>query len=101
MDRITSQLKSLVLWSTYVLYSDIIPYEHTHTCTPSSPTPFLIALYSDPLHRIMRELMENIMKAPAGMQHVRAYLYGSLLYYLLLTKQEGGEGKKEGVWMVP
>ena len=67
-----------------------------HTFTPL-PQTLSSALYSGSLHGIMRGLMENIMKAPAGMQHIRAYLYGALLYYLLLTKQEGGEGRKEGV----
>ena len=32
--------------------------------------------------------MENVLKAPAAMQQAKAYLYGSLLYYLTMTKQE-------------
>ena len=57
----------------YVPHSDITPYEHTNACTPF-PTPtdaLLLAFYSGPLHSIMRDLMENIRKAPAGMQHSR------------------------------
>jgi len=74
---------------------NIPTHAHLHPPTPFLIDALLSALYSGPLHRIMRGLMENIMKAPAGMQHVRAYLYGALLYYLLLTKQEGGEGRRK------
>lgn len=78
------------------LYSHLhIPHNtHSHTLTDA----LLSALYSGPLHGIMRGLIENIMKAPAGMQRVRAYLYGALLYYLLLTKQEKGKDRSKGVW---
>ena len=38
--------------------------------------------------------MENILKSPAVMQQAKAYLYGSLLYYLTMTKQEGTEGQR-------
>ena len=103
MDRITSQLKSLILWSTYALHSEI-PYEHTHTCTPSSPHP-LPRRRSDSLIPLLWSTAQDHEGAD-GEHHEGscwdaarpAYLYGALLYYLLLTKQEGGEGRKEGVW---
>ena len=42
----------------------------------------------------MRGLMDNILKAPAAMQQARAYLYGSLLYYFTMTKQEDTGGQR-------
>ena len=78
----------------------ILTLSHPHILTIHlhAPTDALLSvLYSGPLHGIMRGLIENIMKAPAGMQRVRAYLYGALLYYLLLTKQEEGEDRRKGV----
>lgn len=42
----------------------------------------------------MQGLIDNILKAPAAMQQARAYLYGSLLYYLTMTKQEDSEGQR-------
>ena len=53
------------------------------------PDTLLPSLYSGPLLAIMRGIMENILKAPAGLQQVRAYLYGSLLYYLTMTRDQG------------
>lgn len=44
----------------------------------------------------MQGLMENVLKAPAGMQQVRAYLYGSLLYYLTMTTNQHGEAAHPG-----
>ena len=69
----------------------------------------LSSLYSGPLHGIMQGLIDNILKVPAAMQQAKAYLYGSLLYYLTMTKQEvtGGQRGKgeqaglrvEGMWL--
>ena len=53
---------------------------------PHTPADSLLpSLYSGPLLAIMSGLVESVLKAPTGMQQVRAYLYGSLLYYLSMT----------------
>ena len=44
-------------------------------------------LYSGPLLVIMRGLLESMLRAPASLQQLHAYLLGSLLYYLTLTQQ--------------
>ena len=42
--------------------------------------------------------MENVLKVPAAMQQAKAYLYGSLLYYLTMTRQEDS-GPERGGWV--
>ena len=54
----------------------------------------LSSLYFGPLHGIMQGLMDNILKAPAATQQAPTYLYGSLLYFLTMTKQEDSEGQR-------
>lgn len=67
----------------------------TFSCTHTPTDSLLSSLYSGPLHGIMKALMDNVLKAPAGMQQARAYLYGSLLYYLTMTtSKELGEEVK-------
>ena len=58
----------------------------------------LTTVFSGPLHGIMRGLMENLLKTPAASQQERSFLYGSLLYYLVLCSRQGGEdgGRKKG-----
>ncbi len=41
----------------------------------------------------MQGLVENILRTSTAPQGVRAYLYGSLLYYLMMTRQAGEEGQ--------
>ena len=76
-----------------------LPNTHTHSHTYTDPLDSaLSSLYSGPLHGIMQGLIDNILKVPAAMQQAKAYLYGSLLYYLTMTKQEvtgGQRGKGE------
>ena len=46
--------------------------------------------------------MEGVVRAPAGMQQLRVFLLGSLLYYLTLTQQPDtptDPGEVWGVWL--
>ena len=71
-------------------------HTHTHTDTHTDLLDTVLSsLYSGHLHGIMRGLIDNILKAPAAMQQAKAYLYGSLLYYLTMTKQEDTGGQRE------
>ena len=59
-----------------------------------SADSLLPSLYSGPLLAIMSGLVKNILRAPAGMQQERAYLYGSLLYYLSITRSRDDQGEE-------
>ena len=93
----TRHLTFLARYQTFFTYS----YTHTLTHTDLLDSA-LSSLYSGPLHGIMQGLIDNILKVPAAMQQAKAYLYGSLLYYLTMTKQEvtggqRGKGEQAGV----
>ena len=56
-------------------------------CVLITADMLLPSLYSGPLLVIMWGLLESMLRAPASLQQLRAYLLGSLLYYLTLTQQ--------------
>ena len=70
------------------------PSSHVISHVTSTPPPadsLLSSLYSGPLLAIMSGLVESVLRAPAGLQQLRAYLYGSLLFYLSMTQRSKGE----------
>ena len=56
-------------------------------CVLITADMLLPSLYSGPLLVIMWGLLESMLRAPASLQQLHAYLLGSLLYYLTLTQQ--------------
>ena len=47
-----------------------------------------LQLQPGPMQGILKGLVEGLVQASSGQQLSRAYLYGSLLYYLQLTNEQ-------------
>ena len=60
------------------------------------PATLLPTLHSGPLHAILQGIVEGILRTPAAHQGTRAFLYGSLLYYLMMTRPGAESGDDEG-----
>ena len=53
-----------------------------------SDTMATLQLQPGPMQGILKGLVEGLVQASSGQQLSRAYLYGSLLYYLQLTNEQ-------------
>ena len=54
-----------------------------------SPADSLLTLiFSAPLQSILRDLLTAVQQTPGAMQLARAHLYGALLYFLTVSRQQ-------------